>query len=471
MRKGGGLANLSGEVLLAGLYELWWCRFSDSVPDGMIDTIEGAIRERGLWEAAVRGYIEPQFAASRENIDGLYQFMRSKDDPHLATQLAAEWLERFPRMAGASETELIDRLTASNKLDALQRIAAVRRAERLEDEERRRNWQAVEFLVDFDRARAKLDVPGPPEPALLWHMRARLGGNDGDGFRVDLSVDQLAWLAVNFRQVFPMVGSPMSSMGNSNPWDASRYILSLIARIGDTTTVQAMAALAALRDAPEDGYTTAIKRIAAEQRRKLSEEVFRPVKLDALTAVGADTAPTAAADLQALLLEEFEVLAKRLALGGDDANPVAGFYRAPYTKAKGENDCRDHFLTLLRPSLPEGIRAEREASAGGKKASDFAVTDGGRIRLPVEVKGQWHTDLWHAADSQLDRLYTPDWQADRRGVYLVLWFGVIDKPLHVPKGRTRPTSPEDLRAALVHESPAAQRGEIAIVVLDLARDS
>jgi hypothetical protein len=47
----------------------------------------------------------------------------------------------------------------------------------------------------------------------------------------------------------------------------------------------------------------------------------------------------------------------------------------------------------------------------------------GPLRMPIEIKGQWHTALWQAADQQLAELYAKDWRADGHGIYLVLWFG------------------------------------------------
>lgn len=93
--------------------------------------------------------------------------------------------------------------------------------------------------------------------------------------------------------------------------------------------------------------------------------------------------------------------------------------------------------------------------------------------LPVEVKGQWHKDLWHAADTQLDRLYSYDWRAERKGIYLVFWFGP-----DVPKnkklksqtsGAKPPTSAEGLRAALIENSDVAKKGNVEVFVMDLTR--
>jgi hypothetical protein len=93
--------------------------------------------------------------------------------------------------------------------------------------------------------------------------------------------------------------------------------------------------------------------------------------------------------------------------------------------------------------------------------------------MPIEIKCQWHRDLWHAADSQLDKLYSRDWSAEGRGIYLVLWFGHQDDPskrLRTPgRERAMPTSPQDLQQMLISSSQAAQDGRVAVVVMDLSR--
>lgn len=43
--------------------------------------------------------------------------------------------------------------------------------------------------------------------------------------------------------------------------------------------------------------------------------------------------------------------------------------------------------------------------------------------LPIEIKGQWHHEVWDAASTQLEERYARDWRAFGRGIYLVFWFG------------------------------------------------
>ena len=115
--------------------------------------------------------------------------------------------------------------------------------------------------------------------------------------------------------------------------------------------------------------------------------------------------------------------------------------------------------------LPEGHLAD------DKRADIIALRPG--MRLPIEIKGQWHSELWRAASSQLERLYATDYAAERRGIYLVLWFGpnVRDgkKPRAPAVGQRRPLTPNKLREDLIQTSDATRDGSIEFVVLDLSR--
>ena len=105
----------------------------------------------------------------------------------------------------------------------------------------------------------------------------------------------------------------------------------------------------------------------------------------------------------------------------------------------------------------------------GKRA-DIAITRN-RVKLPVEIKGQWHEDVWTAPVDQLAKRYTVDWQAEGRGVYIVLWFGKVPgKQLpHHPDGLERPGSPEGLRRMLIDRLPESLRTSIDVYVIDAAK--
>lgn len=171
--------------------------------------------------------------------------------------------------------------------------------------------------------------------------------------------------------------------------------------------------------------------------------------------------------LQAVMIEELEVAQAKIRGHSVD------WYRDFFVNSlpRDEEACRDTLLKILG-DCPSGVQCEPEGHLADDKRADIICTVAA-LMLPIEVKGQWHKDLWHAADTQLDRLYSNDWRAERRGIYLVLWFGSdvpASKKLKSPgKGKQRPETAEALRIELIERSDAAKQGRIEVVVLDLTR--
>jgi hypothetical protein len=89
----------------------------------------------------------------------------------------------------------------------------------------------------------------------------------------------------------------------------------------------------------------------------------------------------------------------------------------------------------------------------------------------MEIKGQWHPDVWGAASVQLIEKYAHDWRADDRGIYLVLWFGRVAKknlPKH-PEGLAAPKTSSDLREMLIAGLSPTERTRIDVFVLDVSK--
>jgi hypothetical protein len=172
------------------------------------------------------------------------------------------------------------------------------------------------------------------------------------------------------------------------------------------------------------------------------------------------------ADLQALIIEELEIVQARIK--SDDVDSRCVFYDDK-KHAHKEERCSSALIGLLRQGV-RGIEYTPEQHVSNDKEVDITCSVD-QLRLPIEVKGQWHKDLWHAADTQLDRLYTQDWRAEGRGIYLVLWFGQdqpSNKKLKTPgKGKTKPICAKELRVMLKENNLATQQGRVEIFVLDL----
>ena len=459
--------GLSSERLAAGMFECWHGGIDDHADlKELGPLLEAELKRRGQLRRAIRIFVEPQLRSHAQHVDRLWAIMRA-DDGGLGADLAVDWLARFPDMSGEAEIEMIDRLIRSNRRDALRALLVDRQGKALDDE-RRHNWEAVALIVDFETARARLGAAIDPE--LIWHLRARIGGrhyhDNGEGLPAFLSADQLAWIIATFRSLWPSADRPGSvTTGDANPWDASDYLGSLIRQLGNDVSPEGVTALAKLRDAATDSYSTALRIVAAEQRQKQADEGYAPSTLDEITMMLDDGPPVNVADLSVIVVDELLELGKRLRGSSEDE---VDLFWTDDGRPRTENECRDRSVALLRGHLePLSIFPANEADMPQGKRADIAFQYG-RLVLPVEAKRQQHSNLWTAIGDQLEALYTGHWQAEGQGIFLVFWFGSNFPVPTRPDGGAKPTTATELLTVLGQHS-AVRSGRVKVVVLDVSR--
>lgn len=136
-------------------------------------------------------------------------------------------------------------------------------------------------------------------------------------------------------------------------------------------------------------------------------------------------------NLRAVILEELRNYQKDL--DGHDITTKSIFYHGKINiqNRVDENTATQRIADRLRLRLEnQQVNLMREGYMKDNNRCDLVFSkliNGKRKILPVEVKGQWHSELYSAFDSQLDRLYAIHPDADGQGIYLVLWFGVDEK--------------------------------------------
>ena len=465
VRCGKTIEDLNDDLLTVAFYELQHAHSNDpGRTSGLWDLVGAQMEVRGLKQDALRAWIEPQLEHGRPHVDQLYLLMRDAPDGR-AADLALGWLRQYPNMPIDPEKDMIGQLVASRRLNDLRELADRRLGAALPDD-RTRLWNAVAYVADFEAQRDRLEKVVEADPNLIWAMRRRIGGYHGHDISRILGVDQLVWLVQMFRGLFRYVEHPSGAVsGDEMPWDAAQFLISVASRLADMTTDEAAAGSLALVQAPVDTYTKIFRSLMAEQQRKSTEERYRPPLLNDLRRIVDEQPPRTVADLQASVLGLLDLVQRRIT--ADPADAWHGFY-TDAGKPRGEERCRDHLLILLG-IYPEQIDLQPEGHMAQDKRADIIGQIAG-LRLPLEIKGQWHPKLWHAADTQLDRLYTSDYAAERRGIYLVLWFGEQvppSKKLRTQgRGTTSPATPKELRERLVAVSQAAREGRVEIVVLD-----
>jgi len=170
-----------------------------------------------------------------------------------------------------------------------------------------------------------------------------------------------------------------------------------------------------------------LQSIHASQVRKKSLSNFEPpspkeivnqLDLDAVVTVEG---------LRQLVMEELQSFQK--AIDGGEFNSADLFYE------KGErlDEVRSTEIIAERLNLRlerQGIAVTPEHQLKSANRSDFTATkmiSGKRRLLVTEVKGQWHRELYSAASAQLYKRYSIHPDAERQGIYLVIWFGEGEK--------------------------------------------
>ena len=134
--------------------------------------------------------------------------------------------------------------------------------------------------------------------------------------------------------------------------------------------------------------------------------------------------------MQAFILEELAVVQAKIR--SDDAESWRGFMTIMLNLTK-KSAVEIILIGLLRQGSNEVVY-DVEVHEADDKEADIGCTVG-QLRLPIEVKGQWHPELWTGADNQLNKLYAQDWRAEGRGIYLVLWFARTDNKKLKSRGK------------------------------------
>ncbi|OTT68056.1 hypothetical protein CAT75_16900 [Acinetobacter baumannii] len=467
IRKKIGLSDLPNERLFAGYFTLMNHRYDQDVkiPE-VFEEIENELLRRGLLEEALQLFYEPLFHSRFTHIQGLTNILRGAKYKNFNIELAKRWMDKFPFIELNSESELIDSLLYAGQFDFLKKFLSQRT--KLENVEQKKNWIGIGLIIDFEET-IKQFQKELSDRDFIWTIRDRLNGRYLENkASLQLSVNLLEWIINTFRYEYPEVGYPRGVYsGDRQPWDAADFLKGIVAQLAKNPSDEASRVLERLKNSEQDSYTDLIKTLQYEQKQIRVESLYTPPTIEQIKAISEDLPPQSISDLQAFILEELAVVQAKIR--SDDAESWRGFYD-DNAKPYKEERCRDHLIGLLRQGSNEVVY-EVEVHEADDKEADIACTVG-QLRLPIEVKGQWHPELWTGADNQLNKLYAQDWRAEGRGIYLVLWFGLRtdNKKLKSRgKGKPIPTAADQLKAMLIENSQAAKSGQIEIVVLDIER--
>ncbi|MNJ18216.1 hypothetical protein D3C77_125120 [compost metagenome] len=462
-------SNLSLDVLKVGLLLCYSQGFIPNQPDrqNLTQKLEAILlKTESEREAFARLWLEAAILGGRSDVPGIIRLITMECWRATAIKLAVEWLSKPLSLDAGVEKKFYHFLMVSGESCRLRLIANDRVFLKADKSEVDLKWLALKVLIDFESVigefHCQLKVPG-----LIWHLRDVF--TIGHSRRlVDHSISQAEWIVSQFRCLWPVV-SPDNRLSSSRAGEASAFIALLIERVSQETTENACMSISRLVTAAHDTYSDLLKHAQASQIQKNSEEMFKPIRPEVLKLLLQGGPPCNAEDLKTLILEELAVVQRILI--GDEFDPVRVFW-ADNKEPREENRCRDHLAEMLRPRLERyNVSLLSEADMPEDKRVDLAFRCG-NLQLPLEVKGQWHPNVWHAASSQLDKQYLIDWRSEQCGIFCVLWFGVgvsnKKLPVKPPQGMCAPRCAEEMQSYLAELIPQERRGRIQVVVIDLS---
>jgi hypothetical protein len=424
-----------------------------------------------LKEDFIRDTIEPYLRVGKTHVSGLYRISRNLEFSDIAGKLALEWISTFEKMSNESLAELLSaaiQYAPRKELVELVEKNVSAKAWR-SDEKRREIWLSALFLLNFEVHAGLLSAYASEDPSRIWPFRDIVAGETRNRQAWPRLSDLQNHFLINiFGPHWPPVEMPSGWSGNQNPWDGAEFIQGRIADLASNLSERASNLLEELIEKKElVGFRDYSKHLLSQQSRMRAEAGKAILSLADVRRVLLESSPANHEDLQALIVDQLEGLQNRLR--NSPTNDVDAFW---YNDGpRGENYCRDRITTYLDPFVGRyGVRVHTEGTMPSNKRCDLLSTYGA-INLPMEIKGQWHPDLWAAGSDQLGN-YTKEYRAEGWGIYLILWFGYLSpghsKNPHGWEGQPLPKTLAELKQ-LVKINYSQISNKTKIFILDLSK--
>lgn len=337
-------------------------------------------------------------------------------------------------------------------------------------------WLWFGFLMTPDRYQDTINaLEGELTDEVLWALIERGGlARWGSNGLATYSLPQLEFIALWAAARFPNVPHPTGvSVGTRNDWDGSSAVNECLAQISALTSDLAAQSLMRLINNPVlSTYQGHARHLLSKQRVARSDASYQIPTWEVAMGVLENKAPHSSQDLHSIVTDLMAGVSQYLVTRNTD--PYKQFWNTSshgkIETPKNEELSRDVLIELLKPKLePHGLRAEPEGHMAADKRADIVIY-GPKIKCVIELKRDIHPDLWHAAETQLDRLYTRDPEAGGYGIYGVFWFGCSRKgSLPATRaGLSPPNTPEEMLEMLKAGLPERLRSKISIVVIDVS---
>lgn len=245
------------------------------------------------------------------------------------------------------------------------------------------------------------------------------------------------------------------------------FLRNIVWRIDSLPTKEAlMLSSKFLKDDRFDVYNSELKSINFNAIKRQGLEQFSIPQVSNIVGFFKDQSIVTVEDLRARTIEVFEEYQKDL--NGSETNPKQKFYDAG--KHVDENTARNRIVEDIKNIFHKfDASVNIESYMADDNRCDITIDkvfNGKQSRLVIEVKGQWHKEVFTAAEHQLNAKYSIHPNASQQGIYLVLWFGASEKIANRKQHDMK--TPQDLKNKIEEKIPKELHKLIDVVVLDVS---
>ncbi|ANT65124.1 hypothetical protein Ptc2401_01356 [Prosthecochloris sp. CIB 2401] len=413
-----------------------------------------------------------QLKARKTVIDGIHELGSNPSWKNIAHIATPALLQRFPTRTKASQLNQLDTLLKSAlayNLPELESIITHKLTLKTLEPGQKIYFLLAGTLLDPKRYEQQLwDVAGK-----TWQRIRHIARFTSQGFNelqkdLALSPKTLGKL-IELQAPFAELEWPLGGGTLTEAMELGDQVKSLLSQLAAHGTQESLAEINRLLEKPElrklSQHLHLSKHTAIENIR---ENSYNAPDLTDVATILNNEAPTGPKDLLAIVLDQLQSIASDIRTSNSDLYRHFWTEEKDTNKHKSENSCRDALLEMLRNRLrPKGIDCNPEFDYVSDKRADIHISYQDLAAIPIEIKGQWHKDLWTAANTQLQTRYTTPGITNGHGIYLVLWTGGSQQPPPRDGGK-KPQSPEELQQRLTTYISRQSSTQIEVVILDIS---
>lgn len=437
-------------------------------------------------ENFLRQYLEPQLAEPKCAYPEVHLLESDEVFSSLRATLSIEWLNRFDEIGSYALSSLFEIAAQDGDREELNNIILKRCSQLLSEYPQPKNCEVLLQRCKFWFIRAFYFLSlKEAEPYFNWlksdknsvfifnNYSSRMNRSDYPHWP-ELTSLKLEAILEAFFDKWPKVYLP-GNWGTSSPEGetAYRFLIEIIWSIGKDSPDEAIAVLNRLILKPQFmEIHKDLKSIQAEQLRNKALRNFEAPTAAKIVDLLDNNAVVTVEGLRQLVIQELQSYQKEI--DGGEFNVADRFY----TKDKSLNDVHldeVRSVEIIAERLntvfhPQNITITAEHQTRNQNRIDITAAkmlDGKRRLLVIEAKGQWHSELFSAATTQLHERYSIHPDAEHQGIYLVIWFGTDVKVAGRKAGHI--TTAKELKESIEKTLPLELKGLIDVFVLDVSR--